>query len=106
MLDSLLSTYPDHSLTDDSWFLMAQIMDYRRNWQVEDSLYMKIVAMGEESVLADDALYRRAQLYEEKFSDKAKAMELYQDLITRFPGSLYVVDARKRFRSLRGDLSN
>jgi hypothetical protein len=28
---------------------------------------------------------------------------LYEKLIVEYPGSLYVVEARKRFRSLRGD---
>ena len=62
--------------------------------------------MGEESVMADDALYRRALLHETKLDDKEKAMELYQELLTKFPGSLYTVDARKRFRALRGDFLN
>jgi outer membrane protein assembly factor BamD (BamD/ComL family) len=35
--------------------------------------------------------------------NKEKASELYQQLLTDYPGSLYVVEARKRFRALRGD---
>jgi hypothetical protein len=45
-------------------------------------------------------------LYENKLKDPAKAMELYQDLLTKYPGSLFVVEARKRFRALRGDVLN
>jgi len=57
-------------------------------------------------VLADDALYRRAELYENKLKDTTKAMELYQELLTNYPGSLFAADARKRYRTLRGDLVN
>ncbi len=106
LLDSLLKTYPGHTLIDDSWYKQAQIMDLKRNWTAEDSLYRLILEKDSSSVIADDALWKRAQLFEIKLSDKAKAMELYQDLLTKYPGSLYVVEARKRYRSLRGDIVN
>ena len=106
LLDSLLRTYPDHSLIDDTWYKQAQIMDMKRNWTAEDSLYRMIIERDSSSVIADDALWKRAQLHENKFNDKPKAMELYQDLLVKYPGSLYVVEARKRFRTLRGDIVN
>jgi hypothetical protein len=31
------------------------------------------------------------------------AMELYQRIMTDYPGSLFVTEARKRYRLLRGD---
>ena len=105
-LDSLLLLYPDHSLTDDVWYKKAQIMDIKHDWVMEDTLLKKITEKYADGVLADDALFDRAELYEKKLNDKAKAMELYQDLLTKFPGSLYCVEARKRFRSLRGDVLN
>ncbi|MBK9523511.1 MAG: tetratricopeptide repeat protein [Bacteroidetes bacterium] len=106
ILDTLLIKFPDHSLTDEVWYKAARIMDSKHNWQAEDSLYQKIVEKFGEDVLADDALFHRAELYENKLKDPAKAMELYQDLLTKYPGSLFVVEARKRFRALRGDVLN
>ena len=105
-LDTLLKNFPDHSLVDDSWFKMAEIMDAKHNWKEEDSLYALIVTNDSASVIADDALYHRAQLYDTKLNDKAKAMELYQDLIVKYPGSVFVTESRKRYRSLRGDVVN
>jgi TolA-binding protein len=37
------------------------------------------------------------------YEDHERAKELYQQILTEFPGSLYAVEARKRFRQLRGD---
>ena len=54
-------------------------------------------------LLADDALFKMADLYETVLNDKAKAQEKYQEIIFKFPGSIYVEEARKRFRTLRGD---
>ena len=106
VLDSLTMEYPGHTLTDEAWYKAAQIYDVKRDWKMEDSLYTRIYTEFAEDILADDALFQKAKLYENKFIDKAKAMDLYQDLLTKYPGSLFVVEARKRFRALRGDVLN
>ena len=105
-LDSVLTEFPGHSLTDDVWYKKAQIMDIKHNWAMEDSLLNQIVEKYPDGILADDALFDRAELYERKLNDKSKAMELYEDVLTKYPGSLYCVEARKRFRALRGDVLN
>jgi outer membrane protein assembly factor BamD (BamD/ComL family) len=57
-------------------------------------------------ITADNALFMLAVIYDQHIKDEAKAMAYYQKLITDYPGSLFVVDARKRFRYLRGDNIN
>ncbi len=106
ILDSILILYPGHTITGDVWFKKSKIMDVKRNFAEEDSLLKKIVDIYPEGVIADDAVFLRAELYENKLNDKAKAMELYEEILTKYPGSLYCVEARKRFRSLRGDSLN
>ena len=54
----------------------------------------------------DDATYNLAKTYQEKLNQPAKAMKLYQELLIKYPGSIYGADARKRFRNLRGDTIN
>ncbi|MBP6334942.1 MAG: tetratricopeptide repeat protein [Bacteroidia bacterium] len=106
VLDSLVLNFPGHSLTDEAWYKAAKIYDVKRDWVQEDTLYGKILAEYPEDILADDALFYRAEVQERKIKDTTKAMALYQDLLTKYPGSLYVVEARKRFRTLRGDVIN
>jgi outer membrane protein assembly factor BamD (BamD/ComL family) len=36
-------------------------------------------------------------------NDIEKAKQSYQDVLIKYPGSIYVVEARKRYRALRGD---
>ena len=105
-LDSLMLKYPDHSLIQYSLYKKGLILDSKRNYAEADTLFKNVVERYEDGVLADDALFHRAELHEKRFKDRAKAMEFYQELITKYPGSLYVVDARKRFRALRGDALN
>ena len=55
-------------------------------------------------ILADDALFGLADIHENQLGDPETAQGLYERLLNEFPGSLYVVEARKRFRQLRGDV--
>ena len=68
--------------------------------------YTRIVEKYPNDLLADDALYNLAGIYENKLNNKAKAMQLYEKILTQYPGSLYVVEARKKFRALRNDPVN
>ncbi len=105
-LDSLLKEFPGHSLTDETWFKKAEI--YTRTGKLDSAVifYADIVANYPTDILADDALFRLADLQENRLNQKEKAMELYETLLQKYPGSLYAVDARKRFRALRGDKLN
>jgi len=42
-------------------------------------------------------------IYENQLSDKEQAKIYYQKIITDYAGSLWINEARKRFRALRGD---
>ena len=60
-----------------------------------------IVEKYPDDILADDALFQLAGLYENQLNNKPKAMELYEKLLTKYSGSLFAAEARKRFRALR-----
>lgn len=102
-LDSLMLKYPHHTLSDEVLFRKAEIALKEKRFEDAASLYREIVTDYPTDLLADDALYALAGLYENQLNDKDKAMELYQTLMTSFPGSLFVVEARKHFRALRQD---
>ncbi len=53
--------------------------------------------------LADRSLMHAAELAEQQLNDRARAIELYTRLLTRYPQSPYVASARARIRQLRGD---
>ncbi|MBW7936923.1 MAG: tetratricopeptide repeat protein, partial [Flavobacteriales bacterium] len=70
------------------------------------SLYQKILEQYPNDILADDALFRMAEIYDRRMSNIAKALACYQQLFLSYPGSVYVIEARKRYRILRGDKIN
>ncbi len=105
-LQQLYVRYKDHSLADEILWLTAQTyMKLDSNQQAAESLQL-IVTHFYYDILGDNALYTLASLYADKLKKKEEAMQLFQDLIEKYPGSIYVAEARKRFRQLRGDTIN
>ncbi len=102
-IDSMLVEFPSHSLSDEAWFKQAGIYVKKGNYKLAAEKYMQVFEIYPDDILGDDALYRLGLLTENNLKDKIKARELYEMLLTKYPGSLYAVDARKRFRTLRGD---
>lgn len=105
-LDTITKEYPGHALADEVLYLKHKVAIKQRDYEKAAKELQAIVDTYSYDILADNALFQLAELYQNKFNDKDKAMELYEAIITNYSGSLYVVEARKRFRELRGDVVN
>jgi TolA-binding protein/Flp pilus assembly protein TadD len=102
-LDGLLEKFPGHPLADDTYYLKAQLQRRTGNFAGAAATLERITNDPKADVLSDDALFLLARIQEEDVKDKLKAQELYNQVIVKYPGSIYVAEARKRFRKLRGD---
>ena len=105
-LDSITKLFPNHALADDILFKKAGLDEKHGRYEAAAALYNTILTDYGGDILADDALFKLAELNENHFKNTDKAKALYQELLEKYPGSLYVVEARKRFRRLRGDTIN
>lgn len=105
-LDSILTLGLYNSIFDEVLYKKAQILIKRGKYTDADSLLKRMISFYPEELYVDDALFLRAEIYHYFLNDKKIAMELYQELINTFPGSILTHEARKRFRFLRGDTPN
>ncbi|HEV7381793.1 MAG TPA: tetratricopeptide repeat protein [Dyadobacter sp.] len=106
MLKGLYTKYENHSLSDEILWLTANTyMKLDSNQQAMTTLKLLYQKFGVD-ILGDDALYTMAKLHQEKLNNKEEAMRMFQELMEKYPGSIFVADARKRFRLLRGDAIN
>ena len=103
LLDSISELYPGHALSDEILLQHAKISEEQFDFEAAIGFYQEVIANHYFDITADNALFRMAELYESKLGDSTKAQELYKQLMLDFPGSLYVVEARKRYRAIRGD---
>jgi tetratricopeptide (TPR) repeat protein len=103
ILDSINIKYPSNLLADD--ILMAKARIYIKQNEIQKAVdqLQKIIDNYQFDLWADDAVFMLAELYEKKLNDPVKAKSLYEKIIQDFSGSLYIIEARKRFRNLRGD---
>lgn len=102
-LDSIKIKYPTHSLNDEVLLTKARIYRKKRRYLDAAGYYQLVYDNYKYDILADNALFELAEVYERNIGDKEKAKELYEKVVLEYPGSLFTVEARKRFRRLRGD---
>ncbi len=106
LLDSMKLNYPGHPITDEILWLEATIMRRTGNFEKAVELLGQITDSYPEDLWGDDAYFTMAEIYEKDLGNLDKAMELYGEFLRKYRGSIYIVEARKRFRSLRGDFDD
>lgn len=104
LLDKISDEYPDHSLVDDILYAKAKIFVRQADYPQAIEHYEKIIANHIEEIRCDNALFELAELYEHKLNNPEKASELYEKLFIEFSNSTLALDARNRYRLLRGDI--
>lgn len=102
-LDTIKLKFPNHSLNDEMFISKARIFAKKKDYTKAVDYYNKVFTNYQYDILADNAIFELAELYERKLNDKEKAKELYEKIILNHPGSLFTAEARKRYRRLRGD---
>lgn len=81
----------------------AGMMETAQDYQQADSLYALLAGNYPESIKADNAIFKRAEIQRVQLKNDELAMELYMILMTAYPESIYAGEARKKYREMRGD---
>ena len=103
ILDSIDVKYPNNALSDDILMAKARILIQEKDFAAAIIPLKKIAEDHPNNLWADDAVFMLGDLYENKLNNKEQAKIYYQKIITDYAGSLWINEARKRFRLLRGD---
>ena len=105
-LQTVITLFKEHPIIDEALYKQAKLFEKLNNFEKAESNYLEIIKINPQDILVDDAIYYLAELYANQLNDTEKAKEYYQKIIFNYPSSIYLVDARKKFRKLRGDLIN
>jgi tetratricopeptide (TPR) repeat protein len=103
---TLPANVSNNKIHDDIYWLEASIRLTRGEFNESLELCQKILTEFPDDVLADDAYFLQGDIYEHQLKNKEKAMEVYRTFLDKYPGSVYAAEARKRFRTLRGDFNS
>lgn len=95
----------NQTILDDVYWLEANVRLKNGEFEKVIGLLQKILDEFGQDILADDAYFLQGEIYERHLAENEKAMEIYRNFLTKYAGSVYAAEARKRFRQLRGDFN-
>lgn len=106
LLSEILENHKGEAIEDEALLRRAKLYTALGVYEKAEADYKTIIELFKEDILADDAYFLLGQLYEKQLALPEKAKEFYEQIVFNFSDSIYFVDARKRYRSLRGDTIN
>ena len=106
ILNKIKKDFQGFPIEDEALFKAAQNLISLKKFNEAITLFKDLIALDPEGILNDNAYYQMAELYNSELNLPDKAKEYYQKIIFEYPSSIYLVDARKKFRQLRGDEVN
>ncbi|WP_339611149.1 tetratricopeptide repeat protein, partial [uncultured Planktosalinus sp.] len=105
-LNDILKNHKGESIEDEALLLQAKIYEQTENYQKALSNYLEIIEFHSDDILADNAFFYLAELYNKTLLEPEKAKEFYEQIIFNHQDSIFFVEARKQYRSIRGDVIN
>ena len=106
LLEKILVEHKGESIEDQALLKQAQLYEQKKQYDKAAANYEYIIVNYREDILADDAHYFLAELYNTFLAEPEKAKPLYEKIIFEYEDSIYFVEARKKYRMLRGDAIN
>lgn len=106
LLDKILAEHKGESITDQALYQQAKLFEKKKLYNKAVANYLIIIKDYRDDILADDAHYYLAELYNTYLAKPEEAKLLYEKIIFEHEDSIYFIEARKKFRMLRGDAIN
>jgi tetratricopeptide (TPR) repeat protein len=94
---------PGEVIYDDVLFFQAKLLMKQKKYEEAIVRLSKIIEANNQGFLTDDVYFIMAEIYNNNLNNTEKAQKYYQKIIFQHPSSIYLVDARKKYRKLRGD---
>ena len=104
--DTILKKYRGFPIEDEALFNQASLYLKENYYDQAIGNLLKIISLDSRGILIDDTYYKLAEIYKNNIKDFKKASEYYQKIIFEETSSIHLVEARKKYRELRGDVLN
>jgi len=105
-LQQVITKFKGQKIEDEALYKQARLFSKMKQFEKAIHTYTHITTLDAAGIFVDDAIYQIAEIYNFKLNNTEKASEYYQKIIFDHPSSIYLVEARKKYRKLRGDTIN
>jgi tetratricopeptide (TPR) repeat protein len=99
----VLKTFKDQEIEAVTQLRLGKVYEKIGEYNLALSQYQSIMDHHNDGIYIDEALFFSAEIYSKKLNDPEKAKPLYEKIIFNHQDSIYFVEVRKSFRTLRGD---
>lgn len=99
--DSISKMYAYHSLNDEILWKKGEMALQQQQIDEAIGYFEAIIKDYGDDLLADNALFALAEIYDLRLNQPEKAAEYYKKIIFDYQGSLFGVQSRKRYREIK-----
>ena len=100
---SILKSFKGQDIEAVTLLRLGKIYEKQGEFTLALSQYQNIINHHADGIYIDEALYFSAEIENNKLQQPEKAKLLYEKIIFNHQDSIYFVEARKKYRQLRGD---
>lgn len=100
---SILKNFKGQEIEAVTMLRLGKIYESLKDYNSALNQYQQIIDHHSDGIYVDEALFFSAEIYNDELKDTEKAKPLYEKVIFNHQDSIYFVDARKKYRQLRGD---
>ncbi len=99
----ILTEHKGDEIESATLLRMGKINEKLGNLNEALRLYKQIIDLHAEGIYVDEALFFSAEIYDQKLKQPELAKPLYEKMIFKHQDSIYFIEARRKFREIRGD---
>lgn len=100
---NILKSFKGQEIEAVTMLRLGKVYESLKDFNSALSQYQQVIDNHSDGIYVDEALFFSAEIYNDELKDTEKAKPLYEKVIFNHQDSIYFVDARKKYRELRGD---
>jgi tetratricopeptide (TPR) repeat protein len=100
---AILKSFKGQDIEAVTLLRLGKIHEKQGEYNLALPQYQNIIDKHSDGIYIDEALYFSAEIYNNTLQQPEKAKTLYEKIIFNHQDSIYFVEARKKYRQLRGD---
>lgn len=103
VLSTILNDHKTETIVTQALLKQGMLLEEKQQYEQASKNYQRLIKDFPEHILIDEAYYRLANINDKHLANLEEAKRLYEHLIFNHEDSIYYIEARKRYRQLRGD---